>query len=187
METVTVVRSGERLYVTSPYLPAMIKRARGLGGEFLDGRWVFALRHEVQVRGMLVDCFGTDGTPTSLVTVRFPYESDVLQETSRGSYTAFGRLVARATGRDSGARIGPGVLILSGGFNSGGSMKNWTITNKEGTRIEMVDVPETLAMKAKLEDEDIEIIRPATVDRAALEDEAARLTKRLAEIAELLK
>lgn len=178
---------GDTIRVWSPYNPTMVKRARGLAGSFEGGTWRFATRHEEQVRELLRDIYGTDGTPTPRVTVRFPATSDLLKELTHGTYSAFGRPIARAWGRDSGAKLMGGVVCLEGGFYSGGSMKNWEIYVRNGTVIEMVDVPEPLAMRAAAEyPDDVTIVRVAPVDRSALEAERARLQGRLAEIEALI-
>jgi len=61
------------------------------------------------------------------------------------SYWLAGREIAHVAGRDSGARLGTGVVILTGGFFSGGSVKNPKILAKEGTTFELRDVPATKA------------------------------------------
>ena len=186
MDTVQVTRTATVVRVVAPYLPKMVKAARGLGGEFSDRTWTFAIRHDAAVRAMLMDCYGMDGTPQPLVTVRFPWEHPCIRETSRGSVSAFGRPVVRVFGRDSGAKMQSGAVCTAGGFGSGGSVKNWTLTVKDGTMIQMVDVPETMALAAQAEDATLEIVRPeaalATLDRAVLEDERARLLARVHEI-----
>ena len=60
--------------------------------------------------------------------------------------------MARAYGRDSGAKIGEGVVFLEGGASSGGSVKNWYTTIKKGSVFEVRDVPRAKA-EAFLEDD----------------------------------
>lgn len=43
-----------------------------------------------------------------------------------GPITYAGRVLARAFGRDGGARLGTGVAILAGDIGSGGSRRYWT-------------------------------------------------------------
>ena len=99
-----------------------------------------------------------------------------------------GREVARATSRDSGAKLGEGVVLLSGGFASAGSVKNWgTESKSDGATVLIRDMPIVAAQRiieehpagvqaAQLEDE-----APVS-DKDALREERARLLARLAEI-----
>jgi transposase len=53
--------------------------------------------------------------------------------------------IARGYGRDSGARLADGVVVLEGGFYSGGSAKNSTTHASSGTLFEIHDVPRGMA------------------------------------------
>lgn len=61
----------------------------------------------------------------------------------KGPIRLFGYTVARAWGRDSGAKLGDGISLLQGAYDSGGSIKNWNTTIYEGAVIRM-KVPEKL-------------------------------------------
>lgn len=50
-------------------------------------------------------------------------------------FSILGVDLACATGRDSGASNARGLIVLNGGFSSGGSMKNWTTRVSEKTVI----------------------------------------------------
>ncbi len=54
---------------------------------------------------------------------------------ARGPVRIAGYKIASAYGRDSGARLDDGIILLSGGVVSGGSMKNWTTEIKKGSEI----------------------------------------------------
>jgi hypothetical protein len=145
MEKITVGKKADQIFVTSPYNKIFIERARYLGGKWKSPAWVFDARNEKMIREALLEVYGSDGEhKEELVTVElfFPEGySSVVGE----AITFFGRTIARAFGRDSGAKLGDGVVILSGGFTSGGSMKNWHTTAYMGTRILVRDVPKKLA------------------------------------------
>ena len=50
-----------------------------------------------------------------------------------GPIAFLGYTIAKAFGRDSGARIGDSVCLISGKISSGGSMKNWSTKIEEGS------------------------------------------------------
>ncbi len=55
--------------------------------------------------------------------------------------TIAGFTIARAYGRDSGAKIGEGIAFIEGSPDSGGSRKNWATVVKEGSVFRM-QIPE---------------------------------------------
>jgi hypothetical protein len=73
-----------------------------------------------------------------------------------------GREVARAFGRDSGAKLGPDVVVRAGGFHSGGSRKNWRITVKDGTSFDLLRLP--VAMAHRMEDARPDLCRIVPAD-----------------------
>jgi hypothetical protein len=157
MNNVNVEKSGGKLIVRAPYHPDFSGQAKKIGGKWsspgAEKSWVFDARDEARVRALLVATFGADGpvAPEDLLTIRAtPDACD-----ARGGQGSFadrplslwlvGREVAHASGRDSGARLGDGVVVLSGGFGSGGSVKNPCITFKPRTVFELRDVPRAAA------------------------------------------
>jgi hypothetical protein len=108
-------------------------------------------------------------------------------EERRGGLFLFGRQVARAFGRDSGARLGDGIVLKRGSVNSSGSMKNWKTKITDGTIFIMTDVPKAAVENNGVPEElTVEIIGQ-NIDREALEAERAKLIARIAEIDALLK
>lgn len=167
MGKITVGKKAGQIFVTSPYNQIFIDRARDLGGKWKSPAWVFDSRNEKMIREALLDVYGFDGEhKNAIVDVElfFPngYSSGV-----REAITFFGRTIARAFGRDSGAKLGDGVVILSGGFTSSGSMKNWHTTAYTGTRILVRDVPKKLAENFKNRKMEIKIV----------EEEKSNITK----------
>ncbi len=159
-QQVTVLDSGVgRIVVLSPYHPEFPARAKKLGGKWDAGQgaWTFDRRDLDRVRALCVLIYGTDGTPLprgGLVTIRTdPSKCDAGKEGKNGAleYWLCGRLVAKAFSRDGGARLGDGVVTVSGGFGSGGSVKNPAITFRPGTIFELRDVPRAIAEKLHAE------------------------------------
>lgn len=144
---VVVRADGDSIYAVTPFHPEFPGRAKMIGGRWVAGEkaWQFDGRDEGLVRALCMDIFGDDGQVTEFMSVRCTavYEG---VERREGIYLA-GRLVAKATGRDSGARLGDGVVLLSGFFGSGGSVKNWRTYCKQGTVFEIRDLPVPAAME----------------------------------------
>lgn len=142
---VSVERTGDQIVARTPFLNSNFNaKARNLAGHWdrARGGWIFDARNEPMVRAALRRAYGSDGTaPADTVSVRFHVDRDVWQ----GPVEVAGRTIARATGRDSGATLGQGIVMLSGDVNSGGSVKNWhTVVD---ATVLMHDVPRKVAEK----------------------------------------
>jgi hypothetical protein len=188
MNEIKITVQGDKITTQTPYNPDFPARAKKLGGKWQASTksWMFDARDEGRVRELVSDIYGTDGDNTGeLVDVRVTIKED-WSEWRQGLFL-YGKNVARAYGRDSGATIGDGVSIESGqGFTSSGSMKNWRTKALEGTVFILRDVPRKAFEQNGIPEElEVEIINQ-TIDRDALESEKAKLLARLAEIDELL-
>lgn len=89
--------------------------------------------------------------------------------------------VAKASGRDSGAYVCEDVALISGSINSGGSVKNWTTTVREGSVFRISNFPEFSIAKIDSDAWEYEIITEKST-KEKLESEKEELLKRLAEI-----
>lgn len=186
------IRDG-KIYAESPYHPALPSPAKKLGGKWQTPYWVFDERDDERVRAMYKEIYGTDGDDApDLVTLRITVKDEPWSAWRTGVFLA-GRLIARATERDSGAILGNGVVIIEGKEpTSGGSLVNWSTIIREGTVLELRDVPRAIAknvMGADYLHLDFELLdnaKPAPIDREALAEERARLVARIAVIDELL-
>src|SRR5690606_40107185 len=99
------------------------------------------LSQRERVAALLREVYGTDGSaPIPTVTLRVRL-MDSLRYTYDASLELGGRRVARVFGRDWGARLSDGVVVVAGSIGSGGSRKNPRLTVCEGTEIELLDVP----------------------------------------------
>lgn len=187
--TVTITAATGKISVASPFNASFPERAHNLGGKWQGGRWVFDQRVEADVRGLCIEFYGTDGAaPADTVDVRvfitdaqgwgsIPFRNVDL------TATLAGRPVARAYDRDSGAKTMEGVIVRQGGWTSGGSRKNPTITLKNGvdTEVEILDVPRPAA-EALIADYPgmVSIIERPTVEAPA-EPEAAPMPAAVAD------
>lgn len=191
---VKTVESQSTLKVYSPYYPTLAEKAKRLGGKWDGNCWTFDIRMKKEVRELYLDIYGDwPGEPTEYVTLHAE-APDGISKLQSGIFLA-GRCIARAWGRDSGAKIGDGVIFRAGDADSGGSMKNWKTTLDAGTVIEIFDVPRIRAEKCVKYFENregaawvnvriLEEEKPAETSptREELEAERSALLARLAEI-----
>lgn len=121
----------DKVKVVTPYNEAFIQKCRNLRGTFKAGAWWFDDSIIDYVREAMVQFFGTTGeTPYQTCTLLISNYSD---HCYNGPCILFGRTIAKAFGRDSGARLGDDVIFIDGIYNSGGSVKNWSTVIKDAT------------------------------------------------------
>ena len=188
---VQIERTDERINITSPYNTKFVSDAHNLAGVFsyTTRAWSFDIRDEADVLEACYLAYGDDGYRYSICDVQISMPDGYSKW--QGSIEFFGHVVAKATGRNSGAKISEGVKIISGSFDSGGSMKNWRTCAAEGTVIVLRDVslPLVEAMMTEYENVEVEILNRTEIlgdDRENLIAERDRLTARLAEINAIL-
>lgn len=146
LKEVTVQSGARKLMLTSPYDPDLPTRAKAIGGQFSGAQkaWFFDPRDAERVRALCLDIYGVDplaATPPDLVTVRI--QASLLRDEQ--SWWLLGRELARRSARDAAVRLGEGVILVSGGFaGSGGSAKNPRLAPRDGTVLEVRDVPKVL-------------------------------------------
>lgn len=189
--TVKIKRTSENLYVESQYSPELPKKARQLSGKWdsLNKFWIFPIAAEDHVRELYLDVYGQwDDVVVESVDV-VCYVTEVVASEVHESLSISGRVIARAFGRDSGAKTGDGIIVIKGGFDSCGSMKNWRVKCKEDTVFKILSVPRLKAeemLKNPTWCEKIEIEENKKLDRDELLAERERLEKRIAQINEIL-
>ena len=194
MADISITSKDGRLAVEAPYHPDFIAQARALGGRWDrdwdrdSQRWNFDAREEEPVRGLCRAVYGTDGTQTDLVEVRARFPGGLTAE--RAPIYLLGREAVSATGRDSGARLGEGVVLEEGSAGSGGSVKYWQTRLSKGAVLRLHDVPRSLVDAhddKKIVLETVDDRKPGVISghmsevasRAALVAERARLTARI--------
>ena len=176
-------------YVRTPYHPnfvSKIKRCSSAKWDATRQAWQVKADLVPVVRKLMVDIFGESDIPAEgkRFDVWITFNTAVYAD--REGVYFFGKCLARARGRDSGARPGDGVCYISGGCRSGGSMKYWESIVNDGSIVVIYDVPETLILNEKhLEGVEYEFIeRVANQDE--LNAEKARLMARIKEIDTIL-
>lgn len=185
-----VYKEENRVVVDSPYNTLFLEEAKRLGGRFRPNskEWTFDVRDEERVKEMLLRVYGTDGIKEDFCTLRIEWKAD--ESVGKGPIIAHGRKIASAWGRDSGAKLGDGVILLSGSFHSGGSMKNWETRVREGTVVLVRDFPRKEAEARTVKESSCRvysIYEEIDNNITKLKEEKERLETRLKEINEILK
>jgi len=139
---IRVTADGADVRVSAPYNPHWPPLARSLGGQWNTRIrvWHFDLRDLGRVRDALIKVYGWDGTyPVEILDARLLLDGFDLGRTN--AFWMFGRLIVERLFRDAPARLGPGVILVRGGFPaSGGSRKHPSIDPDPGTELEVRDV-----------------------------------------------
>ena len=176
----------DKVKVTTPYNADFVAKCRNFRGKWepKEKAWYFDDTLIDHVRETLMEFFGTTG--------EVPYENCTLQVDNfdascmTGPVILFGRIIAKAFGRDSGAKLGDDIVLLSGTIDSSGSVKNWsTIVNKATLHIKNFPLPgtELPEVKAAIEEGWVKVIR-STKKRpeAEIRAEIAALLARVDEL-----
>jgi len=185
-----ITETSTQLKIESDYHPDLPKRARNLAGNWNGEHWIFDIRDKDRVEKMYRTIYGYFGDLESVTTVNVQLiASNDCSESRRGIFFA-GRCIATASGRDSGARLGEGVIIENGEAMSGGSMKNWITRITEDAIIEIKDVPlskvQQAIKKGNRKWAEIKIISEPDFNIFELEKERELIMARLVEIDEIL-
>lgn len=174
--------------VFTPYNREFVDLVKGIGGRKWNADrkcWMVPEAEIEQVRKYMMDVFGeTDQMDEDeRVTVLITFTEDASAD--RRGITIFGKTIAKAWDRDSGARVGEDVTFISGNCGSGGSRANWTTTIDKGSKFRVRNVPKAMLASAPSY-VTVEEVADAGIDRTALMQEKEKLLARLAEIEKLL-
>lgn len=169
----------------TPYNELFVDMARDLAGKFVNGSWVFDIRDKNAVLEACLYAYGENGIITNKCDIKVTLADDVSLCYCTKPFVMFGRTIARVYNRDSGAVMGDGVVVNSGGFTSGGSAKNYRVCHHDNTSFTLRDVSKVLVDEFEKEGYTIEIISVDSnicIDRNALIAELNQLEKRKEEI-----
>lgn len=177
-------------FVHTPYHPDFVgKIKRRCSAKWDPERRAWRIKADMVplVRKLMSDVWGECDIPAE--GKRFDVQlhfKDSFDATCEGVYF-FGKCLARATGRDSGARPGDGVFYLEGGCDSGGSSKYWTSIIKAGSVVMVYDVPElAISQEGRCGGIDYQFFERVP-NKDELKSEKARLMARIKEIDTILE
>lgn len=154
-----------RAYVYTPYSPDFVKAIEGIGGKDWEqnkGCWSVPDAAVNAVREIMMDVYGySDQIPNDVLALKVTFLSDVSSTCS--DVTLFGKVMAHASGRDSGARVGDDVAYIRGGASSGGSVKNWCSIVEKGSIAILSNVNKHVYEKTEIDpDIQVEVIADST-------------------------
>lgn len=175
--------------VYTPYNPDFVKKIKGIGGAKWNGSekcWAIPETAVKVAREIMDDVYGySDVKENETISLKITFNESVSER--REDVVLFGKILAHAYGRDSGARVGDDVAYISGGATSGGSVKNWRSVVKDGSVAILSNVNKSVYEKTEIGyDVTVEILE-TKVNKQQLLEEKERLLKRIAEIDKLLQ
>jgi len=190
MKTVNLTVANGKISVQTTYNAEFVTKAKNLGGKWdsLSKSWIFSESVLDYVKEILIQIYGVTGETTyqTCTLVVKNYSAEVVT----GAVVLFGRTIAKASGRDTGARLGDDIIWLSGNYTSGGSAKYWKTIVENGNfeiqnfpvaRTEFEDVQKAIA-EGWVEIKSTETKRT----REEIESEIATLKEKIAKLEEEL-
>lgn len=186
-----IVIEYEQALLYTPYNADFVRRIKSIGGARWDAKnrvWRIPATAVDQARQIMREVYGECDLPDDIkrVTVKLTFGKDVIAD--QGPIIIWGKTIASAFSRDSGARIGQDVVFLKGEPNSGGSRNSWNTYIDAGSVVQVNNVPETMLSEALPDGVTYEIISDsATPSKEALLAEKERLLSRLKEIEKMLE
>ncbi len=189
MSEVKTIMNGERFEMYTPYSKSFISKIKTIGSAKWNPEkrcWTVKEEDQKKAKEILLSVYGEDGE-TAQTTYYMKFECTEDYNVWCDSARLCGKIVARATGRDSGAKVGEDVVLEKGTFTSGGSAKNWETQIEKGAIFTLKHVP-----KSKIDDFDKDYFTKLScekegVDADALKAEKEKLLARIAEIDKILK
>lgn len=170
------------IYIRAAYNAAFVRQMRNLGAVWEAPEWVTDERNIDLVRGILMEVYGKNDIETEkIVDIRVEYPNGIMSATQSSLYVC-GRPAVVGFGRDSGARPGAGVSVVSGDITSGGSMRNWYVKVSAGTVLIIRDVPKSKADSYSGSGILTILEKQAKLTVGQLREEESRLLVALAEI-----
>jgi hypothetical protein len=184
-----ITEAGGQILIEAPHNPTFDEKIKRAGAQWdaENKAWRMDAKEIETARKAMQLVYGRDDQPCETVSVRVTVRNT--WGVTRGPIVILGRVIAAATGRDSGARIEKDVAVERGGCDSAGTMTNWETIIRRRTELVLHDVPKRLVDGNDNDDIEIEILNPAILkplQTKALLAERERLLARLAEIDESL-
>lgn len=146
---INITRTAETISVQSPYSADFVKRCRQLNGKFNapgkpDKSWTLSISLEAEVLAALHDCYGyVADAEQERITLKVTVHETQIANCAPVKFGPYE--LAKAWGRDSSAKPGQNVALISGSIRSGGSRKNWDSRVIAGAVFKLLDVPLSVA------------------------------------------
>lgn len=150
------VKKDGKIYVYSPFKSDAPKAFRNAGGEWKENAWIFPDADQDIVDSVCKSIYGVTGRE-STAKAQIIVKDDISIYGESVIFAGFALSIAR--GRDSGARTGDGVKLMSGNIGSGGSVKNWTSRVEGGTIFRVDEFPVGIESTEKITVEYLEEVK----------------------------
>ena len=177
--SITVKDEIVNIYV--PYNKEFISEIKNIGSAKWNSDekcWTVPEEYIDNVREMMVHIYGySDISKNETVKVTVKFLEGVAE--TKDSVKIFGKDVSKATSRDSGARVGENVVLVSGKIESGGSRVYWESQVEEGTIFSLSKVNKNVFDKEKNNP-------PYKIEIFDVKDEVERKSELIAEKEKLL-
>lgn len=175
--------------IHTSYNPDFVKKIKKIGGakwDYEDKCWKVPASAVDTVRQFMKDVYGySDIEKNETISLKVTFDQEASSKCS--DVVLFGKVIAHASGRDSGARIGDDVAFRSGDASSGGSRATWYSIVEKGSVVILSNVNKNVYEKEKnTKGITVEVI-DTTVDRQKLVEEKERLQRRIADIEKMLQ
>jgi len=182
----TITINNGRAHIDTPYNPAFVAKIKAIGGRWDAARKVWTVNESMieEAREIMRAVYGRDDTQDNVATTDVRVRFNKVVKGHREGIILYGKTLAKAWGRDSGARTGDDVAFIEGAPDSGGSVKNWQTIIPAGSVAVIKNVP--LALLGNELPDGAEIISDTDSKREALLARKAELEAALAEIEEEL-
>lgn len=128
----------DKIRVITQYNSRFVNEAKSLGGKWDKKGWCFDKRILDEVKKTLRCYYYDDGDFRERVDVEIKTKVKLVARLN--AYFMGGRLIASATSKSSGARIGEGIVFLQGGVDSGGSMRYWETQVEADSIFQILDL-----------------------------------------------
>lgn len=190
MNDIRIETKDKKAYVYTPYNKNFVQKIKKIRCAAWNGSaWTVDVDFVPAVREIAKSIYGYDDTEeVEAVTLRITFMQD--KEVYHDDIRLFGKTIASAYGRDSGAKLGKDAVLIKGNACSGGSVKNWRTIIVAESVILLNNVPRQMYEKKKgvydPEEIKIEIVENDKIDINKLKEEKERLLKRIAEIDKVL-
>lgn len=188
-----IIIENKKAYVYSPYNKEFIKKIKAMNGTWNGNAWIVKSMFVPAVREIMRNIYGYDDTDTNIQTVTLRIIFLESQSAYHDGIRMFGKTIATAYSKNSGAKLGDDVALIKGSIYSGGSVKNWNTEIDRDTVINLYNVPVTMYEKEKnfynAEEVEIEVIKDDNeneLNMDKLKEEKEKLLKRITEIDEFL-
>ena len=189
---IKIKENDKKIEVYTPYNREFVKKIKRISSakwSYNKGCWEVDKIEIGVIRQFMMDCYGENDIEfAEKVDVKVKFLQTV-EEYYKG-IELFGRTIAYAFGRDSGAKLGDNITCINGEYRSGGSVRNWKTIIDVDSEFIIRDVAKNTITDYDKELFEIEIIEKANTNDdkiEMLEQQKKELQKKIKKINEEIR